>query len=166
MPYASALDAAAARKAIYSGDDAQLERYLREGGNNPVTSATGATASGAGTIVMNRAAGVTYTLPPATGSQTRVFVVVQTTFTGSGIIKVANSLDSFIGNITFVTTALAAGSEMAPPAGSDTITMNGGTTGGAQGSMVELIDVAPTLWLIRGELVCVGAAASPYSNVV
>jgi len=169
MPYTSALDAAATRRAISMGDDTALERYLREGGNNPVVAATGATGflSGSGTTIMNRAAGVTLTLPPARGSQERYHVVVQTTFSGgSGIIKVANAADSMIGNVIMSTDTLAAGSMQAPPADSDTITMNGTTTGGAAGSQLTLIDVAANTWMVEGVLVCVGSAATPFSNGV
>jgi|SRR5262245_32294671 len=166
-------DSASARSAISRGDLTALERYLREGGSAKDTvAATSATQSlGAAEegrlIVLNRAAGVTCTLPAATGSQSKYTFVVQTTFSGgNGVIKVANSSDSMIGNITMVTTTLAAGSEQAPPAGSDTITLNGGTQGGAQGTVITLTDVAPTLWLVTGDAVCIGAAATPYSNTV
>jgi hypothetical protein len=169
MPYSSALDATAARRAISMGDDAALERYLREGGANPVATASAATGflSGGGTTIMNRAAGVSLTLPAARGSQERYHIIVQTTFAGgNGVIKVANSLDSMIGNVVMSTSTLAAGVMQAPPAGSDTITLNGGTTGGAAGTSITLIDVAPATWLVDGVIVCVGAAASPFSNTV
>lgn len=170
MPYGSALEAAAARRAISMGDDAALERYLREGGNNPVATATGATASvpeGGGTIVMNRAAGVLAVLPRASGSQAKYTVIVTTTFSGgSGVVRVANSTDSMIGNVVMSTATLAAGSMQAPPAGSDTITMNGTTTGGAAGTVITLTDIAAATWLVDGVLVCVGAAATPFSNAV
>lgn len=170
MPYTSALDAAAARRAIAMGDDNALERYLREGTGGPTVTATGAAAAGAsggGTTIMNRATGVTLTLPKANGTQEKHTVIVATTFSGgSGIIKVANSVDSMIGTVTMSTATLAAGSMQAAPAGSDTITMNGTTTGGAAGSQLTLTDVAANTWLVEGTLICVGAAATPFSNVV
>lgn len=169
MPYSSALDAAAARAAISKGDDLELARYLREGGSNPVTSATGATAflSGGGTAIMDRATGVALTLPAARGSQERYHVIVKTTFSGgNGVIKVANSQDSMIGNVIMSTATLAAGVMQAPPAGSDTVTLNGGTTGGAAGTQITLLDVAINTWLVDGVIVCVGAAATPFSNTV
>jgi hypothetical protein len=122
MPY-TALDAAAARRAIYHGDDATLERYLRESGGTPYASATAATgALSPGYTVINRAAGFTGTLPPARGSLERYQVIVQTTLTGSGIIKVANANDSMVGFASYGTVSAAAGSTQGTPTGTDTIT--------------------------------------------
>ena len=166
MPY-TALDAAAARRAIYHGDDATLERYLRESGGQPylsVTAATGALAPGY--TVINRAAGFTGTLPPARGSLDRYTIVVQTTLTGSGIIKVANSLDSMVGFASYGTVSAAAGSTQGAPAGTDTITMNGGTSGGLAGSNIYLVDIAANLWFIEANLIGAGAVSTPFSNTV
>ena len=113
MPYTSTLDTAAARAAISKGDDLALERYLREGGNNPVQNITAATGNLIpGTNLINKATGSNvYLLPAATGSQNIVRVVIGTTITsGSAIIKTATNADFFVGMMTFATTTFAAGS--------------------------------------------------------
>jgi hypothetical protein len=64
-----------------------------------ITSANGlADAYNGEVIPLNRALGVTVTLPAATGSQAVYTVLIGTTFSGgSGVIQVANSTDTFNG---------------------------------------------------------------------
>jgi hypothetical protein len=173
MPYGSTLETAAARAAISKGDGIALERYLREGGNNPVQNITGATANLIpGTNLFNRAAGITATLPNAVGSQDVVRVVVQTLLTGSGIIKVARAADALAGNLIGATiaaaapVAVAANQIGAQNTFSDTITMNGGTTGGGVGTVLTLTDIAPNVWLVEGHLNVVGTMITPFSAAV
>ena len=153
MPYASTLDTAAARSAISRGDDLALERYLREGGNNPVQNITAATAYLIpGTNLYNRGTGITGTLPLATGSGAVVTVVVQTTISsGSGIIKVGRAADTMIGFVVSGTASFAAGSTEAVGGTDDTITLVA-ASGGVQGTVVTLTDIAPNLWLVDGKL--------------
>jgi hypothetical protein len=44
--------------------------------------------------------------------------------------------------------------------------MNGSTTGGGVGTVIEFADIAPGLWLVRGVLVTVGALTSPFTAAV
>ena len=169
----SALDSAAARSAIARGDDYMLERYLREGGaNKSVVSVTGATVTlnrnehEGRVTAFNRAAGIVATLPAATGSQDKYTVIVQTTLTGSGVIKVGNTTDVLIGNVSIATATFAAASIEAATGADDTLTMNGTTSGGLQGSMVECLDIAPGLWMIDAKLVGSGAVATSLSTSV
>jgi hypothetical protein len=165
MPYFSALDSAAARSAISRGDDLALERYLREGGGNPVVNITGATAFlTAGTSLFNRAAGITATLPLATGSGQVCTVVIQTTMSGSAIVKVGRAADTFIGMVTFATATFGAASGEAAGGTDDTITLTA-ANGGVQGTIMTFTDVAPNLWLIQGTLNSTTAAA-PFSASV
>lgn len=163
MPFLSALDSAAARRAIAMGDDATLERYLREDGGNPVTSATGSTANmTAGVTLFNRAAGFTATLPNATGSGAVCTAIIQTAITsGSGIIKVARAADTLIGMVTFATATFGAASGEAAGGTDDTITLTA-ANGGVQGTILTFTDVAPNLWLIQGTMNSTTAAA-PFS---
>jgi hypothetical protein len=122
----------------------------------------------AGTVVvLNRAAGVTVTLPDATGSGNVYKILVGTTVTSnSDIIQVANADDTMVGVITTATTTTGAGTHEAAGGTDDTITMNGTTTGGIAGSYVELQDAADNTWLVIGHLVGSGTLATPLSAAV
>ncbi len=118
-------------------------------------------------VVLNRAAGVTVTLPAATGSGDHYKVVVGTKVTSnSDIIQVANSSDTMIGNIQTASTTIGANDQEAVGGTDDTITMNGTTTGGDVGSYVELTDIAENLWLVHGALVGSGTIATSLSAAV
>lgn len=130
-----------------------------------ITSANGlADAYNGEVIPLNRAAGVTVTLPAATGSQAVYTFLVGTTFSGgNGVIQVANSTDTFngIANISG-----AAGSIFGTLAASDTITMNGTTTGGIAGSVVTVRDIAAGDWLVTANLIGSGSLVTPFSAAV
>jgi hypothetical protein len=116
------------------------------------------------TIVLNRAAGVTVTLPASTGSGYTYEIVVGTTLTGNGIIQVANSTDVMAGTLDIATDI--AGVTCPTTSTSDTITMNGTTTGGIIGSRVLLQDMRAGFWSVTGGLVSSGAEATPFSAAV
>ena len=97
-------------------------------------------------VVLNRAAGVTVTLPAATGSGTVYRIIVGTTVTSNNdIIQVANSTDEFHGGVwqcdTDTSDAMTFDSALDGD-GYDTITMNGTTTGGTMGDWFEITDYA------------------------
>jgi len=118
-------------------------------------------------VVLNRAAGVTVTLPAATGSGDVYKILVGTTVSSNNdIIQVANASDTMVGNIQTATTTFGASDQEAAGGTDDTITMNGTTTGGIQGSYVILEDVADNLWLVQGALVGSGTIASSLSAAV
>jgi hypothetical protein len=116
-------------------------------------------------VTLNRAAGIVATLPAATGSGGRYRFIVGTTFTGDGIIKVT-------GNDTMTGLALVAqdGGDTSvtfeTAADSDTITLNGTTTGGLKGADVEVIDVAADLWFANVRTAATGTEATPFSATV
>lgn len=115
------------------------------------------------TVVLSRAAGMAVTLPASTGSGARFRVFVKTTITSPVTIAVANSSDVMSGIVEVLGSAVGA---FATASTSDTITLNGTTTGGVAGTWVELEDVAPNLWAVKGALVGSGAAATPFSAAV
>lgn len=118
-------------------------------------------------VLLDRAAGVTVTLPAATGSGDTYSVVVKTTVTSNNhIIKVANATDVMQGFVASATATTGAGTHEAATSTDDTITMNGTTTGGVAGSAVSLTDVAPGIWQVAGQLVGSGTLASPLSASV
>jgi hypothetical protein len=117
------------------------------------------------TITLNRAAGITATLPAATGSGDKYRFVVATTFTGSGIIQVVGNdimtgmaLISQDGGDTLVSFDTAADS--------DTITLNGTTTGGLKGADVSLEDIAADTWFVNVRTAATGTEATPFSAAV
>lgn len=115
-------------------------------------------------IPLNRAAGVTVTLPAATGSQAVYRFVVSTAVTSNNhIIKVANATDVMAGTAGVSGTT---GSVFSTLPASDTITMNGSTTGGLAGSYVEVIDIAAGDWIVTAALVGSGTPATPFSATV
>lgn len=117
------------------------------------------------TIVLDRAAGIAVTLPAATGSgYSYEFVVGTTISSNSTTIKVASASDVMMGAVAVATDI--AGVTCPTTSTSDTITMNGSTTGGVLGSRVVLQDVASGKWQVSGELVSTGAEATPFSATV
>lgn len=138
---------------------------------NNVTAATiSATtlATYAGSVVtLNAAAGQAITLPAAlgTGSQYRLFVGTTIT-SNSTTVSVANSTDIMAGVAIVANDTDASASIFETAADSDTITLNGTTTGGIKGCMIELIDVASGLWFVRITGSATGSEATPFSAAV
>jgi hypothetical protein len=117
------------------------------------------------TTVINKASTATVTLPAAVGSgdEYEVFIGATTT-SGNHIIQVANTVDVIQGVLDV--TADIAGTPIPTTATSDTITMNGGTTGGVLGSWIKLKDVKSGVWRCDGSLIAVGTEATPFSAAV
>lgn len=117
------------------------------------------------TILLSAAAGLTVTLPASSGSGIIFEIFVLTTVTSNDyIIQVANSTDILAG-VLHLTTDIA-GTSMPTSTTSDTITMNGSTTGGLRGSWVKVKDVSSGFWSLEGGLICTGAEATPFSAAV
>lgn len=142
-------------------------------GTGSIVSATAATlaiteALHAGrTILLDRAAGVTCTLPAATGSgNTYMFFVKTTVTSNSDIIKVADSTDVMSGlALSFQDGGnTTVGFETA--ADTDTITLDGSTTGGIAGGQITLQDVATNLWRVNIVQSATGTEATPFSATV
>lgn len=140
--------------------------YKENYGVNSVTTATltlTADAYVGRPIALNRAAGITFTLPKATGSGNTYEFVVTTTLTGNGIIRVVDSTD-IIQGFSFINGASLAFFGTAGT--SDTITLNGTTTGGLIGSYVVVRDTAATVWTCEVYGIGSGTAATPFSATV
>ncbi len=134
-----------------------------------VTAATltvdAATYAGQNTV-LNRAAGITVTLPAATGTgYSYTFMVGTTVTSNSTIIKVANSSD-IMGGVATMGSSGGTSASVGTASTSDTITFNGTTTGGIAGTKVELTDIATNLWQVSVHGVCSGTAATPFSATV
>ncbi|MEY9782569.1 hypothetical protein [Sinorhizobium fredii] len=136
-------------------------------------SATAATLSltmathGGATVVANRAAGITMTLPAASGTGVKFKVVVGTTVTSNSLkVQVANATDIMTGTATFGQDAADTAVLFETASDSDTITMNGSTTGGIKGDIIELEDIASGLWSVTVLGSATGTEATCFSAAV
>lgn len=103
----------------------------------------------------------TFNLPPATGKGGMYRIYGAITATGNKIIRANGATDVIQGQASI--TGATPGS-FGTAANSNTITMNGSTTGGVIGSVVELWDVAPGQWSVQVNAVGSGVAATCFSN--
>lgn len=121
------------------------------------------------TNLFNRAAGVTATLPAATGSGNTYRFVSGVVATGDYVIKVADATDVFVGGIMIndIGDSSAATSDFHPTEStSDTITIAFATGGGKVGDWVEVEDIAANTWAVRGVLQGMTDPATPFSATV
>lgn len=140
---------------------------------NGTTDQTGATLTvtaeqHAGKVIsLNRAAGVTVTLPAATGTGNEYTFFVATTVTSNNdIIKVANSTDIFAGTAWVAQDAGDTVVAFETAADSDTITMNGSTKEGIKGDKVVIVDVASGIFSVQAFLSGTSTEATPFSATV
>lgn len=120
-------------------------------------------------IVLNRAAGVTATLPAATGTgNTYRFSVGTAVTSNADIIKVANATDVLSGALVVASQGdgATATSTFATTSSSDTISMNGTTTGGLRGGLITIVDIAAGFFSVTGVLAASGSEATPFSATV
>lgn len=113
------------------------------------------------------ASGCTITLPASAGTGDMYRFFVRTTVTSNNdIIKVANSTDVIQGTVDMGSSGTVVGIIAGTTTTSDTITMNGTTTGGIIGSYIELTDASTGFWQLSGGLVFSGTVATPFSATV
>ena len=115
---------------------------------------------------LNRAGGIAVTLPAATGSGLHFKFFVGTTYTTAGTIKVANASDTMSGVAIVLQDSADTMVGFETASTSDTVTLNGTTTGGLIGDFVELIDVAANKWYVRVNSSATGTEATPFSATV
>jgi hypothetical protein len=149
--------------------------FANEGiGRSRVVALTGSTTINAGLhdgrilSMTGTGAAYTQTLPAATGSGAKFTFVVGAVNTSNHLIKVTGD-DVMYGNI--ITNSTGDTPDLAQPwptaADSDTITLNGTTTGGvAIGDFVELTDIAADTWMVFGHTTTSGTEATPFSATV
>jgi hypothetical protein len=104
-------------------------------------------------------------MPAATGTGDVYTIFFGTTVSSNDyIVQAASSSDVFNGGVSISTNI--AGVTMLAAATTDTITMNGSTTGGLVGSWVQLTDVASGVFMLDGFLCSTGTEATPFSAAV
>ena len=116
-------------------------------------------------------AACTFTLPAATGTGNVYKFIVGVVNTSNYIIKVADATDTIDGQVIVTNDSTAGGtaSVISWPtvAASDTITLNGTTTGGVGiGDYIELTDLIANQYVVSGMLKASGTEATPFSATV
>ncbi len=119
---------------------------------------------GDGGVVVNNAAGVTLTLPPAAGRGTSIEVFIGTSVTSNNVIIKTSGTDVMSGVLLLAPTAGGAVNGYGTAANTNTISLNGTTKGGLKGDKLVLRDVASGLWRVDGSLTQSGTVATPFSN--
>lgn len=122
-------------------------------------------------ITLNRAAGVTVTLPAASGTGDKYTIIIGTTATSNAnIIEVANATDVMDGSLNIQQDTDVDGTVKVwrADASDDTMTFAGAaTTGGIVGGKIECIDYATGFWTCTAYTQSGGGAeATPFSAAV
>jgi len=119
-------------------------------------------------IRLSAAAGQAITLPAATGSGVKYRFLVATSITSnSTTIKAASADDSFVGMALLGQDSADTVVQFDAVAGtSDTISLNGGTTGGIIGMTIDIEDQAEGSFYVRVEGTATGTEATPFDATV
>ena len=126
-----------------------------------------AAANAGRTMVLGVASGATVTLPAATGTGNIYRFFVGTTVTSNDyIIQVASADDTMAGLAIVANDSDASASIFETAATSDTITLNGSTTGGILGGTIEIQDVASGVFSVVARGAATGTEATPFSAAV
>jgi len=118
------------------------------------------------TVTLDRAAGITVTLPAATGGGARYRFYTKTTVTSNNHVVQVVENDVMKGTAWATQDAADTAVAFETAADSDTITMNGSTKGGLIGDVIELEDVATDTWSVRCFLQATGTEVTPFSAAV
>ena len=110
----------------------------------------------------------TYTLPEATGTGARFrFIIGEVNTNGTVIVTADTTNAGFLGSVNLLDEDAAAQTAYVSRATTnDKITLNGTTTGGQLGDMIEIVDVATDKWAVRGQLGCAEGSnpATPFGT--
>ena len=112
---------------------------------------------------------VTLTLPAATGSGLEYKFIVSVVNTSSYKIQVADATDTIDGSVNILDADANAQTAFVTAADSDTVTLNGTTTGGGSiGDTITLTDIATNQYAVEGQLVCPTGSnpTTPFSATV
>ena len=115
-------------------------------------------------IVLNRAAGCVATLPAATGSGNTYNFIGAIDATGDQKVQVTG--DDTMAGVAYLGNDSAGASCFYTAAGSDTITLDGSTTGGKKGWRVTCTDIAADTWSVMVMSEASGTEATPFSSAV
>lgn len=118
------------------------------------------------TILQNAVSGCAIALPAATGTGNFYRVIVKATITSVGVVISCTPLtDVFVGMAWVMSDNSQAALAYLPAATDNTVTLNGTTTGGYLGHLVEFRDVASGVWEVQSFGKATGTEATPFSHV-
>ncbi|MEE8289570.1 MAG: hypothetical protein V3R25_09175 [Nitrosomonadaceae bacterium] len=140
--------------------------------HEPAATASGGTtrtlsAGDSGAVhLLDSAGGVAYTLPvPVAGMQFAFYASVAVT--ASDVYSITtDAATTFIGGTVLMGIAATDTNEsqVGDETSDVTITMNGGTTGGLEGTYIELYALSTTVWLARrSHIIGSGSLATPFA---
>lgn len=112
-------------------------------------------------------AALSFTLPAALGTGAKFRFCVSVVNTSNYIIQVANSTDVMGGGIIMGNDTAGGANVWSTAATSDTVTLNGTTTGGVSiGDYVEVTDIKSGFWAITGHVQGSGTEATMFTAAV
>ena len=114
-------------------------------------------------ILKHTAAQSVITLPAATGTGNEYEFIVGAANTNNHKIQVANATDVFEGLVFMANDSDNSVSGFESAADSDTITLNGTTTGGKIGDHIKIVDYDSGKFHILAHLTGTGTEATPFS---
>jgi hypothetical protein len=125
------------------------------------------------TLLANRAAGITFTLPDASGSGRKFRIVLGTTITSNQLRVNVNGATNYMRGFALGVTDTA-GTALAwvtantgtVSSESDRVDLNGTTQGGRVGDTIELEDIADNVWAVKVFVAGSGTEATPFSAAV
>jgi len=122
------------------------------------------------TYVLDRAAGIAVTLPSIDAGEvgTKFQFVIKTTITSnSTTIKVPSASETLNG-LALIVKDDAGTPAMGFKTGAtdDTVSLNGTTTGGIKGDIIEVEAISTTVWLVKVLASATGTEATPFSATV
>lgn len=120
-------------------------------------------------IIIDRAAGSTVTMPASLGNGDIFKFIIATTVTSNNItIQVANTSDVFVGNALMCKDGGSSvdGFESSATAGADSFVLNGTTTGGYAGDMMEIVDMKTNKFFAKYIGAGTSTEATPFASTV
>jgi len=117
-----------------------------------------------GVFLWDAASGVSYTLPaPVVGMKFKFYATVSVT--SNAHIIVTDAATTFLGGAIQQVIAANAVSEgqVGDDASDVTISMNGTTTGGLEGTMIDVVCTSATTWVASGMVVSSGTLSTPFA---
>lgn len=118
------------------------------------------------TVLQNSVSGCAIALPAAAGTGNFYRVIVKATITSVGVVVSCTPLtDLFIGMAWVMSDNSQAVLAYLPAATDNTLTLNGTTTGGYLGHLLEFRDVAAGIWEVQSFGKATGTEATPFSHV-
>lgn len=116
------------------------------------------------TFFFDAATGVTFTLPaPVVGMQFSFYATVSVT--SNAHVIVTDAATTFLGGAIqqVIDTSAVSEGQVGDDASDVTISMNGTTTGGLEGTLITVTCITSVAWVATGLVVSSGTLATPYA---